>query len=139
MAIKSAEQVAEKWARNMSTAGETMREGVMAVTEAPSAKAVTQQNVMLTNFTEAITSGRWRARMQAVSLEDWRKAFIDKGISRATANAGAAKPKVAAFLQDFLPFVAQGVASLPARGNFDQNITRMVAMAKHNREFRRRA
>lgn len=139
MAQKNPAQVAQKWSRNLQGAGEQIRQGVAAVTEAPSAKAIKQQDVMVANFQQAVSSGKWARNLGKVSLTDWQQAITNVGIPRITAGAAAAIPKMESFLTQFLPYLQQGVNALQQtpRGSLEQNIQRAVSMIRHSANFRR--
>jgi hypothetical protein len=63
-------------------------------------------------------------------LDQWRNAYVTKGIPRVATGATAAKPKMAAFGTFILGVVNQGVAQLNAsmpRGDAATNRARMNA------------
>lgn len=139
MAMKNPAQVASKWNRNLAASGESVKAGVQAVTQAPSEKAIRQQDVMVSNFTQAVTSGKWARNLGRVTLQDWQQAMINTGIPRITSGAAKGLPKMENFLSQFLPYLEQGLnklANMP-RGNLQQNIQRAVTMIQHNADFKR--
>lgn len=87
------QQVADKWSRRMKASGADMRTGVEGVTTAPGVKAATKADKMLAGIQEAIRSGKWQKAVSSVSLEDWKKAMIDKGINRVSAGVDASMQK----------------------------------------------
>lgn len=137
--MKNPAQVAQKWSRNLQGSTESITAGVQAVTQAPSAAAIKQQDAMLTNFTNAVTSGKWARNLGRVSLQEWQDKLLKVGVPRITAGAAAAVPKMQSFMESFLPWVDQGVNALKAtpRGGLEQNITRAVTMIRHNANFKR--
>ena len=139
MAVKNPNQVATKWLRGMQGAGDAIRQGVASVTEAPSAKAIRQKEVMVQNFMESVNSGKWERNLAKVSLSDWQAALSGIGVQNITAGATKGFPKMESFMAQFLPYLEQGVNKLKAmpRGNLDQNIARAVTMIRHNAEFKR--
>ena len=136
---KTPADIAKKWANNISSATDSIRQGVQAVTTAPTQLAANAQDRYVQGVQRAVSSGKWQAGLQRVSLQDWQNAMINKGIPRIGAGATQAVPKFTAFMQQFMPYVQQGVqqlASMP-RGSLDQNIQRAVFMMNHNAQFRR--
>jgi hypothetical protein len=97
--------VAEKWARRLSGATNDIRVGIMNVTEAPGVAAARRKNVWLQNVQSS--ADKWATNTGRVSLEDWKKAALDKGINRIAAGATAAQSKMTAFMQRLLPVAAQ--------------------------------
>ena len=135
--MKDPAQVAQKWSRNLQAAGPSITAGVNAVQTAPSQLAIKQQDVMVQNFTTAVTSGKWARNLGKVSLNDWQTALIQVGIPRITAGAAKSLPKVQDFMTQWLPYEAAGQAKLQTmpRGGLDQNIQRAVTMIRHNAAF----
>lgn len=135
--MKDAATSAQRWAANLGASTEKIRQGVDAVTVAPGQAAARQKAVWLQNTTASVD--KWAAATAAVTLQNWQADMKEKGLNRIAAGATAAVPKMTAFLTAFLPWVDQGVKALPARGGLEQNITRMVALVRHNAQFKRPA
>lgn len=119
---------AAKWAQNLSAAGPQITAGVAAVSVAPGQAAARQKAVYLAQV--AANGDKWAKNVGAVSLQDWQAATTSKGIPRIAAGATAAQPKMEAFMNKLLPAIAQVKSTLPARGNLEQNITRMTAFTR---------
>jgi len=131
-------QIADKWRRNLQNAQQDIQQGVEAMTQNPMDAAVASQSKMVNNWNAAINSGKWAANTQAVSLQQWRTAFITKGLPRISAGAQAAQPKVQAFHAELQPFQANlktQIAAMP-----DDTITdseqRMIAWMRGMAQFR---
>lgn len=136
---KTPADIAKKWANNIGAATESIRSGVQAVTTSPTQLAANAQDRYVAGVQRAVSSGKWQAGLQRVSLQDWQQSMLQKGIPRIGSGATQAIPKFTAFMQQFLPYVQQGVqqlASMP-RGSLDQNIARAVFMMQHNAQFKR--
>ena len=125
--------VAQRWATNLGAATQKISEGVDAVTVAPGQAAARQADVWATNV--AASKPKWARRVAAVTLADWQAMMKGKGIQRIASGATEAVPKMTTFLTAFLPHVEAGRRALPARGNMEQNIQRMIAMVRHNAQF----
>ncbi len=137
---KDPNSVARKWAQNLSASTESIREGVMGVTESPTAKAADAADRMVAGVQAAVQSGKYQRGLRAVSLEQWKQDMLDKGLSRIAGGAQNAQPKMAAFLTEFLPHVEQvqaKVNSMP-KGSLEANINRMIANARGLAQFKRR-
>lgn len=131
--------IAKKWAGNLSAATQAIQQGVQAVTTSPTQSAAAQSNAYLAGVQRAVSTGKWQAGLQRVTLQDWQQAMIQKGIPRIGSGATQAVPKFTAFMQQFLPYVQQGLQQLASqpRGTLDQNIQRAVFMMNWNAQFRR--
>lgn len=136
MALKDPGTVANLWAQRLGAARQQIIDGVNAVTVAPGQKAAAQVQVWLANTQAA--ADKWARNTQAVSLQQWQNAMISKGVDRVATGANAAVPKMTQFMQQWLPYEQQVVASLPPRGNLQQNIQRAVTMMQTNAQFQRK-
>jgi hypothetical protein len=86
---------------------------------------------MLTNLTQAVTSGFWAQRVSSVSLADWKTAMLNKGIGRIAAGiTQAQKTKVAVWtaLLSAVDSAKSSIDSMP-KGSLSDSINRMVAFA----------
>lgn len=109
---KTPAQIAEKWSRNLSNSSTDIIAGINAVTENPMQKAVAKQAKLKQNWNAAIDSGKWATNTGAVTLAQWKKAFLDKGVSRITSGATASVSKVQAFHESLAAYQAAGLAQL---------------------------
>lgn len=132
---KDPNAAAQKWATNLNNAQQAIQDGVNAVQKAPGMAAVAQAQVWLQNTQNSLA--KWKANTGKVTVDEWKQAMLTKGVPRIGPGATAAQPKMAAFLQEFLPYVDRVVSGLPARGTLDQNITRMVNNARGIAQFKR--
>lgn len=137
----SAQQLAQKWARNLGASTEAIKNGVAAVTTSPTAKAANRADAYVMGVQKAVADGKWQAGLRRVTLEDWKNSMLTKGVNRIGQGALAAQSKMESFLADFLPHVQSGVTALASmpRGDLAQNIQRAVFMMEHNSKFRRRS
>jgi len=106
-----------------------MQNGANAVQTAPGVAAAAHQQLMLAKVTDAINSGKWASRVQAVPLSEWKAAYINKGIPRVASGAQAAAPKMQAFLQEFLPVAAAVSAQIDSmpKNTLDDSVARSAA------------
>jgi len=138
MAKLTPQQAREKHAARLKASlGEVQRQ-VEAVTVAPGMQAAKKADKMLTNITNAITSGRWGRRVSAVSLSSWQDSMVKKGIPRISQGIDAAAPKVEAFFTAFLPHVDKVSAEVSQMADLtlEDNINRMVHTVRRNAEFK---
>lgn len=139
MTMPSPATAATNWANGMSNATAKITAGVNAVSVAPTQLAAQAANRMLAGIQAAVSSGKWQARLQAVTLQDWQQAMLNKGVPRVASGAQAAKPKFQTFLQQFLPYLQTGVQQMNAqqpRGDLEANIARATFMMRYNASFK---
>lgn len=122
MTAQTPAQIAASWASRLGASSDKMTAGVNAVTVAPGQAAARQKSVYLQNVQAA--ADKWAKNVAAVPLSDWQSAYITKGIPRIASGATAAQPKMEDFMNKLLPFQAQALSSLPARGTYEQNKNR---------------
>lgn len=101
------DEFVEKHARRTKAAVSDYKAGIARVKEPPGVAAAAKADKMLAKLTEAVTSGKWAARVSSVSLPDWQEAAIEKGAPRITAGIDKAAKKVKAFASQLLPELAR--------------------------------
>lgn len=133
----NAQEVTTKWLNSMQRAGDNYRQGVMAVQEAPTARAAAAVDRFVQGVQRAVDDGTWQRGLNRVSLQQWQRSAVDKGATRIATGALAAKDKMQAAMADLLPYIQSGVAQLPPRGDLAANINRSVQMMQHMAAYRR--
>lgn len=136
----NAQQFQEKWQRRLTGATEDMRNGINAVTVAPTMQAANKQQKMLANLTARVQDGTWASRLKAVSLDDWKSKMIDKGLGRVAAGAQSAAGKVQDFAAQLIPAItaAQGKISSMPDLTLEDSINRMTTFTREMAKFRKK-
>jgi hypothetical protein len=135
MTTMTPDQIAAHWAQQLAGAGPKIQAGVQGVSAAPGAAAARQKAAYVAGVTAK--ADKWASNVAAVSLNEWQQAFINKGLPRIASGAQQAQPKFTQFMSKLLPYQKSGVASLPARGNLQQNITRMTQWVNYMAQFQK--
>lgn len=117
-----------KQAKRLKASTEEIRAGVVAVTEAPSARAIAKKDKMLANLTASVEDGTWERRLGAHTLSDWKRDMTDKGIGRIAKGIDNASAKVQKFASALLP-VVYGLSD-EIKGMPDMTIDDSVARAE---------
>lgn len=138
--MKNPADIAKKWSKNTAAAGEDYKQGVNRVTESPTKKAAANLDRYEAGIRKSLEDGKTKRNMEAVTLDDWQKAAIDKGVPNFTAAARrqSVQDNVLNFQEQFLPFVetvAERVRKMP-KGTLADGIARAVAQIEGNAEFR---
>lgn len=129
-ARKTPQQVAQKWSQNLQAATPSIQAGVSAVQTSPTQLAAAQEQAYLSGVQQAVSSGKWRNKLQAVSLQDWKNAMTNKGIPHIATGAVQGQGKMQNAMNNLLPFIYDTRDSINAsnpRGSLQQNIARMTA------------
>ena len=114
---KTAQTAASNWSGSSSRAATAYNEGVQSTTKDWASLATQAVPRMVQGFNEAANSGRISQGINAIGTGGWKAATQAKSNNY---SAAAAK---------FMPAIASGVASLPARGDINQNLQRANALA----------
>lgn len=141
MAAKDPQQVAAKWVANIQSAQQSMLNGANAVTESPAAGAVRSKAKMQAKWQAAMQNGgKWDTAMAKVTVDQWRTAYVQKGIPRIGQGAQAAMPKMADFLTQLIPFQQAGLAKIKAMPalNLSDSKARASAWIDYMATFKRR-
>jgi len=140
MAKLTPKEFQEKHNRRLKAAVEDMRAGVERVTESPTAKAAAKADKMRAEIVRSIDSGKWAAGLKRVSLEEWKRKMIDKGVGRVAAGIDSAADKVEAFAAELLPHIDAGrnaISKLPDV-TLEDSINRMTTFIRHMAKFTRK-
>ncbi len=130
MAIPSAAEVAQRWADSAGMAQSRYGEGVQATAKDPTALAIQQQSKLMTNFQQAVSSGRWARNLGRVGKTGWQAATLAKAANYGTGIA-ASKSKYETAIGPVLQVEAslqQQIASMP-KATLADSIARMAAWA----------
>ena len=139
----SAREAAAKWLNRATTAGDSIRAGVNAMTEAdnPLTKAAAREQQWAEGCARAAQQRKFSAGLNRVTFAEWKNAMLTKGITNYATGLRAGQPKMQAFLDRFLPYVQEGRDRLrqTPRGTLQQNMERMRIMVEHLAAYRARA
>jgi hypothetical protein len=137
----TASQISDKWGKNLKAAVPFITQGVDAVTENPMTKAVANSQKMVDNLTAAVSSGRYAAGCNAVTLQDWKDRTKSKVTARLASGVDAGMPKRQKFdvyLVGALNNALPTINSMPS-ATFEDSINRVRAMmeAMHNNPYKK--
>jgi hypothetical protein len=125
--VKTAAQAAANWIGSAGRAQTDWQAGVQGYNGDWAGATTRQQSVMLSNLTQAVTSGLWANKINAKGTGGWKADTLAKTANFATGfQAGASRQATA--IAKILQAEAGIVSSLPPRGTFEQNKTRATAL-----------
>ncbi len=138
MARKSAADIQAKWSKNTKAAGDEMRKGIQAVTEAPGQKAAASVEKMRANLNKSLDDGTWQERVSAIPLEEWKDKMLRKGVPRVSAGVDAAAPKVVQFHQQLGDHQERINSTLDGMPDItlEDGISRMIAQVEGMAQFK---
>ena len=126
--MKTAQQGSQNWAGSGGRAATAYSEGVQGYTGDWAGATTRQQAVMVNNWTQAISSGRWASGVNNTGTSGWKSATVAKVTNYSTGfQAGAAKQAVA--MGKIMNFLGSAVPALPPRGDINANLARSNALA----------
>ena len=133
----TAQSATQKWVTNLSGATDRMTVGAQGVTMAPGLAAAAAADKWLQRVTQS--KAKFAANVAAVSLQSWQNSYINIGIPRVAQGAQAKQAKMQAFMEEFLPYLSRGVATIDAMPSttLQDGVARAVAMINYNAKFKR--
>jgi hypothetical protein len=137
----SANEISDKWNKNMKSSVSYIQAGIDKVTENPAEKAIAKQDKMIQNLTQSVNSGKWAAGLRGVSLADWKQQTKEKVGSRLASGVDGAmskRQKFDAYLVNTLNGVLPEVANMPDMTIEDSvNKVRRVMEHMHNNPYKK--
>jgi hypothetical protein len=131
------EQFVEKHGRRLKGALEDMRRGVENVSTAPGAAAAKKLDKMRAGILKSLDDGTWARRVGAVSLDEWKRSMLEKGLNRVAAGVDGSAAKVQAFATQLLAHEAtlqSDIAKLPDL-TLEDSIARMTTWVRGMSKF----
>jgi hypothetical protein len=138
MAKLTAEEYAEKQARNLKNSLPDIRRGIERVSSAPGQAAASAQQRMKDNLNRSIDDGRWAAKVSGVSLEEWKQAALTKGVDRIAQGIDQAHGKqvqMAGRLLAAVDSASAKVKNMP-KGTIQDSIQRMTTFVEDMHKFK---
>jgi len=131
------EQFVEKHSRRLKGALEDMRRGVEGVAAAPGAAAAKKLDKMRAGIVRALDDGTWARRVGAISLEDWKKSMLEKGLNRVAAGVDGSAGKVQAFATQLLAHESALQADISKMPDLtlEDSISRMTSWVRGMSKF----
>jgi hypothetical protein len=135
MATLSPTQITQKWVTNFGNAGTAMQQGVMAVNQAPGAKAQAAAQLWISRLQQSQT--KWANRVGAVTLGEWQTAMVNLGIPRAQQGVQEKQNKYLTFITQYMQFLQGALPAIQAmpKGTLAQGIARSTAMITSSYQF----
>lgn len=125
--MKTPQQAAQAWAESSGRAQANYAEGVNNYSGDWAGATTRQQAVMQSNWTQAVSSGRWAQGVANTGTNGWKTRTQAKVSNYGTGfTAGASRQ--AAAIAKILAAEANIVNSLPPRGDYNQNKNRATAV-----------
>lgn len=125
--MKTPQQAAQAWRESAGRAATNYSDGVQSFQGDWAGATTAQQSAMLTNYQQAVSSGRWSQGVQRVGTQGWKSRTVAKVGNYSTGfQAGASRQEQA--IGKIIAAEQNIVGSLPPRGTFEQNVQRSVAM-----------
>ena len=140
MAKLTPREAQEKHARRLKGATEDIRRGVQKVTEAPGVKAAAKEEKMRANLLAALDSGKWKSRVAAVPLEEWKDKMLNKGVGRIAAGVDEAAGDIENFFGELFEHqdgLSRQLENMPDL-TLEDNINRMTQYVRGMAEFKRK-
>lgn len=138
MPVKSTSaQATAKWLSGLQNATARMTAGAQAVQTAPGQAAAAASAKWLAKVTAS--QQKFATNVAKVSLQDWQNAYVTTGIPRVSQGAQQKQGKVTAFMDQFLPYLSAGLATIDKMPSttLEDGIARATAMIRYNAKFKK--
>lgn len=121
--MKTAAQAAANWQQSAGRAATAWTQGVQSYTGDWAGATTSQQAALVSNWNQAVSSGRWAQGVARTGTQGWKSATEAKSANYSTGfQAGAAKQQAA--IAKIVAAEQNIVGSLPPRGTYEQNKVR---------------
>ena len=133
------EEFTEKHNRRLKASTEDIRRGIDAVSVSPPSLAAAKIDKMKTHLVEKFDDGTIKRRLEAVTLEAWKKQAKDKGVNRISSGIDGAGEKVRKFASELLPKVyglSDDIKTMPDM-TIDDSIARATKFIREMSKFRK--
>ena len=125
--MKTPQQAAQAWRDSAGRAQTNYQDGVQSYQGDWAGSTTSQQSALLSNFQQAVTSGRWAQGVQQVGTGGWKSRTLAKTANYGTGfTAGADRQQAA--IAKIIAAEQNIVQSLPPRGTYEQNKQRATAV-----------
>lgn len=139
MANLTPQEITTKQISRTKGALDQMRTGIQRTSVAPGTIAATKAQKMLEGVRIAIESGDWARRVAGVTLADWQRAMLDKGVGRVSAGLDAAQADMVDFhtqLQAFQNSIRSRMGNMPDV-TLEDRIARQAFWTREMAKFKR--
>lgn len=130
-----------KYKRNYAASADARKTGAQAVRESPSVTAARNPQGYLDGVNNAVQSGKWQSRCNAVTTQEWITAYTEKGISNGNNGVNNLSAKAQKNMQDqqqYAQQVKEQVAAMP-KGTEADSVARMMKNFELMRDYGQRA
>lgn len=136
---KNVQASIEKWKKGMASSGENIKAGVNSMTESPGVKAAAAKDKYVRRVNEAASDGSYEAGQLGYSLQEYKDAVVNKGISNMMTGASKLGSRAQRAMADQLAYanqVSDQVAGMPT-GTLEEGIAKAAATIRLMAEGRK--
>ncbi len=137
MSKMTAQEIAEKQARNLVGSIEDIRRGVERCEVNPCERAAAKADKWLASITAS--KDKWKSALARTPKESWVNGMINKGLNRISAGIEAAKAKTVSFYEQLLPYQESLKSSLANAPDvtLEDRLQKMVNWSRGMAKFKR--
>lgn len=134
----NADEFYRVWRDRLSASVERVRAQVEKLTVSPTERAAASVQRWIARLQDPDTQERWATNLRAVSLEDWKRAMIEKGVPRIAQGATASQAKVTDFAQkliNYLNTILPEIERMP-KLTIEDSINRVTTYIRRMSQFK---
>lgn len=129
--LRDPAKTAKKLIANLSNSTDAVREGVMAVTEAPGKKAVANKAGYLAGIQRGLT--KWETNLGNYPLNKWKDDMIKKGVDRIATGIANAEPKLVDFYSQMKTYLDGTQSTIDSMPSVTQDNKKQRMLANYER------
>jgi len=123
-------KIADRYVANGTASQSKYSDSINSLTDNPLQKAADAGASYLAGVQRAEAAGTRAKNLVAYGFDAWKRKTADVGSIRLGQGMAAAKDRFKKAMNDLLPFIDNLVATLPPRGDLNQNIMRADKMMR---------
>jgi len=133
----TAAEFQEKHNRRLKASVPDIQAGVQRVTEAPGAKAAEKVEKWHAAISAQETKDKWKRRVAAVSVDEWKAHMLNKGVPRIAAGIDGAAAKVVQFAEKLISHENAGLVEIETMADLtlEDSINRATWWIRHMSNF----
>jgi len=137
MATPSPQEAADNWGSGLRGASEKIRRGVDRVSDSPTKKAASKSEKWRQAVSSEDALQKFQSNLESVSLQDWKTAFKNTGISRISSGVDKGQNNMEEFMGQLLPHIESGQQKLEGMPDLtlDDSVQRMTEFVRHMASF----
>ena len=123
-------KIADRYVSNGTASQQKYTDSIMSIQDSPLQKAAEAGAAYMSGIQRSEANGTRARNLVAYGFDAWKRKTANVGAIRLGQGMAEAKDRFKAAMSNLLPFIDNLVATLPPRGDLNQNIARADKMMR---------